>query len=105
VPAIQYSNFQTKVTLGITPVLAEQLADPLVISHFEEYMEREIAAATEEVQRFGKSGDQHFLYLAYFYLDFLDQLDLKRVHLVGARLLRGNSQPMMRTPKTTFAQA
>src|SRR5947208_11041620 len=27
-----------RVTLGITPVLAEQLSDPLVIQHFEAYL-------------------------------------------------------------------
>src|SRR5436190_10990937 len=64
------AGIQAKVTLGITPVLAEQLSDPLIIQHFEEYVGREITAATEEVQRFEKSGEQHFLYLAHFYLDW-----------------------------------
>jgi 1,4-alpha-glucan branching enzyme len=64
------AGVRAKITLGITPVLAEQLADPLVIQHFEEYMQQEIAAATEEVERFQKSGEQHFLYLAHYYLDW-----------------------------------
>jgi len=59
-----------KVTLGITPVLAEQLADPDIIERFEGYLSREIEAASEDVQRFQESGDQHFLYLAHFYLNW-----------------------------------
>src|SRR5438105_2994756 len=64
------AGIHAKITLGITPVLAEQLSDGLIIQHFEEYMGREIAAAAEEVRRFEKSGEQHFLYLAHFYLDW-----------------------------------
>jgi 1,4-alpha-glucan branching enzyme len=60
---------RARVTLGITPVLAEQLADVAVISNFEAYLEQEIESATDDVQRFEKSGEQHFLYLAHFYLD------------------------------------
>lgn len=59
-----------RVTLGITPVLAEQLADSLVISNFEAYVKGEITAAKEEVRRFEKSEEQHFLYLAHYYLDY-----------------------------------
>ena len=64
------AGVHAKVTVGITPVLAEQLSDALVIQHFEEYLQQEIDAATEEVARFQKSGEQHFLYLAHFYLDW-----------------------------------
>ena len=41
-----------RVTLGITPVLAEQLADPLIIDHFEDYLNREIDGASADVARF-----------------------------------------------------
>lgn len=58
-----------RITLGVTPVLAEQLADPLVISNFEAYLQQEIEAATSDAKRFEKSGEAHFLYLAHFYLD------------------------------------
>lgn len=67
---LQEAGVKAKVTLGITPVLVEQLADPLVIHNFETYLGQEIIAATEEVERFEKSGEQHFLYLAHFYLDW-----------------------------------
>src|SRR3954454_23443809 len=53
------TGVRAKVTLGVTPVLAEQLADSLIIQHFEEYMQQEIDAATDEVDRFQQSGEQH----------------------------------------------
>jgi 1,4-alpha-glucan branching enzyme len=64
------AGVRAKVTLGITPVLVEQLADPLIISNFEKYVEQEIEAASSEVERFQESDEQHFLYLAHFYLDW-----------------------------------
>src|SRR3954470_2004265 len=63
-------GIKAKVTLGITPILAEQLADPLIIAHFEEYVQQEIEAATAEIRRFQESGEQHLLYLAHYYLDW-----------------------------------
>jgi len=59
-----------KLTLGITPVLVEQLADPLVIDHLVEFIEDKIHRAQGDVQRFDKAGEGHLLYLAQFYLDY-----------------------------------
>jgi 1,4-alpha-glucan branching enzyme len=59
-----------KVTLGITPVLAEQLADPHIIENFEAYVEKEIEAARSDIDRFQESDEQHFLYLAHYYRDW-----------------------------------
>ena len=64
------SGIRAKITLGVTPVLAEQLADPLINANFETYLKQEIEAAQDDVQRFESSGEGHFLYLAHFYLDW-----------------------------------
>ncbi len=64
------AGVKARVTLGITPVLAEQLADALIIEHFEEYLAQEIASATDDVKRFEENGEQHFHYLAHFYIDW-----------------------------------
>ncbi|HET9492765.1 MAG TPA: 1,4-alpha-glucan branching protein domain-containing protein [Chloroflexia bacterium] len=64
------AGVRARVTLGITPVLAEQLADALITRDFEAYLEQEILSASEDVKRFEQGGDQHFLYLAHFYLDW-----------------------------------
>ncbi len=41
-----------KITIGLTPVLAEQLADPDVLDHLDEYLEDKIARAKQDVLRF-----------------------------------------------------
>jgi 1,4-alpha-glucan branching enzyme len=64
------SRVQAKITLGVTPVLAEQLADPLIASNFEAYVQQEIESAQADVRRFEANGEAHFLYLAHFYLDW-----------------------------------
>ena len=64
------AGVRAKITLGVTPVLAEQLADPLIIKNFETYVEQEIKAAQSDVERFQESGEQHFLYLAHYYSDW-----------------------------------
>lgn len=56
-----------RLTIGITPVLAEQLNDPLVLEHFRGYMRERIQRAEKDIERFG--GDAHLAYLATFYRD------------------------------------
>ncbi len=58
-----------KLTLGVTPVLVEQLADSLVIGHMGEFIEDKVRRAQADVERFGKAGEGHLQYLAEFYLD------------------------------------
>lgn len=41
-----------KITIGMTPVLAEQLADPDVLDHLDEYLDDKIARAKQDVLRF-----------------------------------------------------
>ena len=63
-----------KLTLGLTPVLLEQLADPLVISHMRAFIEDKARRAQTDVERFTKVGDEHLQYLAQFYLDRHQQI-------------------------------
>lgn len=117
------AGVKARLTLGITPVLAEQLADPLIISHFEEYLNQEIEAATDDVQRFEKNGEQHFLYLAHFYLDWYRrtletfQRRFKRDIIAGFRRLQNAGMveiltsaathpylPLMQRDSTVYAQ-
>lgn len=41
-----------KITIGITPILAEQLADADILDHFEVYINEKIAAAQADIPRF-----------------------------------------------------
>ncbi|MGC8874909.1 MAG: glycoside hydrolase family 57 protein [Chloroflexia bacterium] len=61
-----------RLTVGITPILAEQLADPEVLDHFEAFLLEEVERAHGDVERFQKAQSSspdaaHLLYLARFY--------------------------------------
>ncbi|MBE2271004.1 MAG: DUF1957 domain-containing protein [Anaerolinea sp.] len=59
------------LTIGITPVLAEQLADPDVLEHFDQYLAQRIDAAARDIAYFQSPGaeNSHLRYLAEWYRD------------------------------------
>jgi len=59
-----------RLTIGLTPVLTEQLSDPLVLDHLASYLEEKCDAAEGDISRFEASGDGHRAYLARFYRDW-----------------------------------
>jgi|GEM_PF-37365 len=59
-----------KLTISLTPILAEQLADADVREHFLVYLEEEIGAAKADIPRFGEENLRHPEYLATFYRDY-----------------------------------
>ena len=61
-----------RLTLGITPVLADQLADKLVVEHFEIYAQDRADRARNDVERFQRLGDAQGETLARFYADYYD---------------------------------
>ncbi len=71
---LKQEGYTFKLTLGITPVLIEQLADSLVIAHLVEFVEDKIRRAQADVNRFDKAGEGHLLYLAKFYLDYYQRI-------------------------------
>ncbi len=56
-----------KITVSVTPILAEQLSDPLIREHFITYAEERAAWAANDIARFKKSGDEQLQKLAVFY--------------------------------------
>ncbi len=57
-----------RLAIGFSPVLAEQLADPLVLSHFESYLDERIEAAQGDMRYFeGEAYNEHLRYLAEWY--------------------------------------
>ena len=52
---LKEDGVQFKVTIGVTPILAEQLADPLVLEHFEQFLEDRIEAAESDIVYYGES--------------------------------------------------
>jgi len=67
---LREAGLPVKLTLGLTPILCEQLADPLVQRHFEQYVEEKIEAAAGDVARFRDEGDAQAERLAVFYRDW-----------------------------------
>ncbi|HZP55981.1 MAG TPA: 1,4-alpha-glucan branching protein domain-containing protein [Dehalococcoidia bacterium] len=63
-----------KLTIGITPVLAEQLADSDVLRNFEEYADDLRQRAASDVDRFERSGEPRRAAVAAFYRDRLAAL-------------------------------
>ncbi len=62
-----------RLAIGITPVLAEQLADADVQEHFETYLAQRITAAEHDVAHFSSAedtADPHLHYLAGWYRDW-----------------------------------
>lgn len=57
-----------RFALGLSPVLAEQLADPLVLEHFERYLDERIEAAQNDMRYFEKEAhNDHLRFLAEWY--------------------------------------
>jgi 1,4-alpha-glucan branching enzyme len=78
-----------KLTIGITPVLAEQLADPLILEHFHMYIEDKIDRAVADLRRFEKQQEKQLAYLARYYSDFyqnlIDSFDNRfQTNIIGA---------------------
>ena len=67
---LKEGSYPIRLTIGLTPVLAEQLADSLVLDHFELYLEQNVEAAQNDIARFQKTDEPHLEYLATFYRDW-----------------------------------
>ncbi|MGB3329979.1 MAG: 1,4-alpha-glucan branching protein domain-containing protein [Thermomicrobiales bacterium] len=59
-----------RITVSVTPILAEQLADPLIQEHFRVYAEERVAWASQDIDRFEAAGDMTMRSLAEFYRDW-----------------------------------
>jgi 1,4-alpha-glucan branching enzyme len=58
---------QFRLTIGITPILAEQLADPSIVANFIQYAAERAAWASSDVMRFEEEGNAEAKELAKFY--------------------------------------
>jgi 1,4-alpha-glucan branching enzyme len=63
-------GIHARLTLTLTPILLEQLADEDVKRNFEIYLEEKTRAAAEDLDRFEASGETHFAELAKFYREW-----------------------------------
>ena len=58
------------LTIGLTPILLEQLSDRAVLDHFELYLLEKLTLVEADVSRHRENNDGHLQYLAEFYLDW-----------------------------------
>lgn len=59
-----------RLTVGVTPILAEQLGDPLIVEHFETYAQERATWAAADIERFSDAGDERMKGLATYYKDW-----------------------------------
>ncbi len=71
---LQRAGVQTRLTVGLTPVLVEQLADPLVLANLEDFMTERRDMARADIARFDRSGEGHRGATARWYRDRYDHL-------------------------------
>src|SRR5881392_861807 len=55
---LQRDGVKPRLTLGLTPILLEQIADPDVLDSFEAYLEEELSAARTDAERFKDDDPQ-----------------------------------------------
>src|SRR6266516_1325087 len=72
--ALETERIPSPVTLGITPVLANQLAHPSFVSEFEAYMERRLEGAAGAPAHLAASGDAALVPIAKFWHERLTRL-------------------------------
>lgn len=56
-----------RITVSVTPILAEQLSDPLIVEHFLTYAEERAAWAAADIERFEEAGDEEMKNLAVYF--------------------------------------
>lgn len=74
---LQDEGVQAKLTIGITPILAEQLSDSYLKSGFEKWMGERIEASRKDEERYaplGETPDMNRLQLARFYLNWFTKI-------------------------------
>src|SRR5512135_3505290 len=53
---LKHEGVNPRLTIGLTPILLEQIADRSVLEHFEEYLQEELEVAQADVERFERAG-------------------------------------------------
>jgi 1,4-alpha-glucan branching enzyme len=74
--ALRDDGVPFRITIGITPILAEQLADADVQDHFDQYMEDRIEAARKDIALFQAEEpvNEQLLFLAGWYKNWFEKI-------------------------------
>lgn len=76
----------TPLTLAISPILLEQLADPVITKHFTVWLSELRERASADLALFEAHGDGHGVYLSRFYIDWIDSIEHAVVERFGRNL-------------------
>lgn len=88
---LKTENIPFQLTLGITPILAEQLADETVLNNFDDYLDMKITAAKKDMALFAppnvlslesvavtrpenSEGNEHLYFLANWYREYYERI-------------------------------
>jgi 1,4-alpha-glucan branching enzyme len=94
------------LTVSISPVLLEQLADPVIAKHFVVWLGSLRERAQADRAAFEAQDNQHAAYLARFYIDWIDVVEHNFVERFGRNLtatirsLLRESTELLLTPAT-----
>ena len=72
--SLERDHIPAPITLGITPILANQLSHPSFVSEFEAYMARRLETAAQAPASLAASGDSSLVPLARFWQEHLERL-------------------------------
>ena len=85
-------GIKAKLTVGITPILAEQLNDEHLKQGFIEYLDSRIKAVSEDLERYPDpevAHSQHLKYLAKWYFDWYNRIKDLFVNKFNKDLIAG----------------
>lgn len=75
----QEEGIKARFTVGLTPILVEQMADPHLQQGFVDYMDARLKAAHEDVERYSDTKNttphrEHKLFLAQWYIEHFNKM-------------------------------
>ncbi len=106
---LRKEDVRFQLTLGITPILAEQLADELVLTNFASYLQNKIAVSQQDYERFHNESKPELAQLAHWYHTRFSNVlrlfehDLQRDIIGGFRSLEQSGHIEIITSAATHA--
>lgn len=67
---LKAKKYQPRLTIGITPILQEQLQSRHFVAEFEYYLKHKIKAARSDVREFSRKGEKEFVPVAQMWLAY-----------------------------------
>jgi len=87
--ALMAEGIAPKVTIGVSPVLAEQLADPAFAAGLGEYVEMKLRAAHDDGREFTRAGETHLAALAAGWRAFYESVWDEFIHYCDGSIVAG----------------